>query len=96
MKKIEEVEVPEKVFPSHKERVAKLYCDKCGEEILESCNGTLRIRSYYDSDIYKERKYKYYKGFDFCSECVESFLLPILCKELDKETNDYEVELKYE
>ena len=95
MKKVEEVEVPEMVYKAHIEYVDSLYCDKCGEKIYRD-SGEFRLRHYYDSEIYKERKYKYYKGFDFCHECTEKFLLPLLSKELGKEENTYEVELSYE
>jgi len=66
-----------------------LYCDKCGEKIYEwDCFTS--VRSFDDSEVYKERKYKYYDGYDFCDSCVHDFLIPLLKKELNKNPNNYE------
>lgn len=81
--------VSKQIIPPHDEEIEYFSCDKCGDRVY-NFEGCSHIRVYQDSDVYKERKYKYYLGYDLCADCIENFLLPLLEKELHKEPNKYE------
>lgn len=89
MLKTKKIYKKEENIPAHYEEEEQLFCDKCGDKIYNFDNFS-SIRVYQDSDVYKERKYKYYLGYDLCADCVENYLLSLLEKELNKEPNQYE------
>lgn len=87
---IKKIYKEQEIIPAHFVEKEQLVCDKCGAEIYTEFDDFSSIRVYDDTDVYKERKYKYYLGYDLCENCVEEFLLPLLEHKLHKEPNKYE------
>lgn len=87
MIKKEKVKYP--AIPARTEEEDVVYCDKCGNKLF-GMDRNKRIEQYNGYDIYKEDKYTYYSYYDFCEDCVESFLMPLIQKNLKKEPNKRE------